>query len=108
VDCLSPKVMEATAHAPKELEERHRSRRPELTSLPLYLRAVAPPVGVICDSKHFGYYAYADPGVESAEIRGAGADKLVWVSKDGSSIGRSYVAPLGDRSIGDDAIIEFK
>lgn len=79
-----------------------------LDELPLYLRAVAPPVGVICNSKHFGYYAYADPGVESAEIRGAGADKLVWVSKDGPSIGRGYVAPLGDRSIGDDAIIEFK
>lgn len=79
-----------------------------LDELPLYLRAVAPPVGVICNSKNFGYYAYADPGVESAEIRGAEASGRASVTERKRFYGGGYAAPLGDRSIGDDAIIEFK
>ena len=79
-----------------------------LDELPLYLRALAPPVGVICNSKNFGYYAYADPGVESAEIRGAEASGRASVTERKRFAGGGYAAPLGDRSIGDDAIIEFK
>jgi hypothetical protein len=79
-----------------------------LDELPLYLRALAPPVGVICNSKNFGYYAYADPGVESAEILGAEASGRASVTERKRFAGGGYAAPLGDRSIGDDAIIEFK
>jgi hypothetical protein len=79
-----------------------------LDELPLYLRAVAPPVGVICSSKHFGYYAYTDFRAGSVEIRGTAASGRASVTERKRFYGGGYAAPLGDRSIGDDAVIELK
>lgn len=79
-----------------------------LDELPLYLRALAPPVGVICNSKNFGYYAYTGFRAGSAEIRGAAASGRTSVSDRKRFSGDGYVAPLDDRSIGDEALIEFK
>lgn len=78
-----------------------------LDELPLYIRAMVPPVGMVCNSGSFGFHPYVDMPVESAEIRGAKTAKRVWVGADGSFAG-TYVAPLGERSIGDEAIIELK
>lgn len=80
-----------------------------LDELPLYIRAMVPPVGMVCNSKNFGYYAYTGFQVESAEIRGADAYKAVRGDKSMAiTKGGDYVAPLHDRSISDDAIIELK
>jgi hypothetical protein len=80
-----------------------------LDELPLYIRAMVPPVGMVCNSKNFGYYVYTGFQVESAEIRGADAYKAVRGDKSMAiTKGGDYVAPLHDRSISDDAIIELK
>lgn len=76
---------------------------------PLYVRALMPPVSMVCNSKNFGYYVYTGFQVESAEIRGADAYKAVRGDKSKTiSMRGGYAAPLGDRSISDDAIIELK
>ena len=76
---------------------------------PLYVRALMPPVSMVCNSKNFGYYVYTGFQVESAEIRGADAYKAVMGDKSKTiSMRGGYAAPLGDRSISDDAIIELK
>ena len=75
---------------------------------PLYLRALAPPVGVICSSKNFEYYAYTDFRAGSVEIRGTAASGRASVTERKRFYGGGYAAPLGDRSIGDDAVIELK
>ena len=76
---------------------------------PLYVRALMPPVSMVCNSKNFGYGVYTSFQVESAEIRGADAYKAVRGDKSKSiTKGGNYVAPLHDRSISDDAIIELK
>jgi len=77
-----------------------------LDELPLYIRAMVPPVGIVCNSGSFGFSPYVDIPVESAEIRGANTSKRVHVGK--GSFAGTYVAPLGERSIGDEAIIELK
>ena len=76
---------------------------------PLYVRALMPPVSMVCNSKNFGYGVYTGFQVESAEIRGADAYKAVRGDKSKTiSMRGGYAAPLGDRSISDDAIIELK
>ena len=76
---------------------------------PLYVRALMPPVSMVCNSKNFGYYVYTGFPVESAEIPGADAYKTVRGDKSKTiSMRGGYAAPLGDRSISDDAIIELK
>jgi len=75
---------------------------------PLYIRALMPPVGMVCNSKNFGYYVHAGFEVESIEIGGAEAYKAVRGDKSKAFPGGGYAAPLGDRSINDDAIIELK
>ena len=75
---------------------------------PLYIRALMPPVGMVCNSKNFGYYVNAGFEVESIEIRGADAYKAVRGDRSKAFSRGGYAAPLGDRSISDDAIIELK
>lgn len=80
---------------------------------PLYVRALMPPVSMVCNSKNFGYYAYAGFQVASAKIRSTDAVKSVkgdetTDSRDYAAPPLGYVAPLGDRSISDDAVIELK
>jgi hypothetical protein len=75
---------------------------------PLYIRALMPPVGMVCNSKNFGYYVHAGFEVESIEIGGAEAYKAVRGDKSKAFSRGGYAAPLGDRSINDDAIIELK
>ena len=75
---------------------------------PLYIRALTPPVGMVCNSKNFGYYVHAGFEVESIEIRGAEAYKAVRGDRSKAFFRGGYAAPLGDRSISDDAIIELK
>jgi len=65
-------------------------------------------LGVICNSKNFGYYAYTGFPVGSAEIRGAAASRRNSVTDRKGFSGSGYAAPLDDRSIGDEAIIERK
>ena len=79
-----------------------------LDELPLYLRALAPPVGVICNSKNFGYYAYTGFPAGSAEIRGATASGRNGVTDRKGFSGGGYAAPLDHRSIGEEAIIELE
>jgi hypothetical protein len=67
-----------------------------------------PPVGMVCNSKNFGYYVHAGFEVESIEIGGAEAYKAVRGDKSKAFSRGGYAAPLGDRSINDDAIIELK
>ncbi|MFM7626229.1 MAG: hypothetical protein ACKO7G_07135 [Gammaproteobacteria bacterium] len=81
----------------------------DIHKAPLYIRALMPPVSMVCNSKNFGYYVYTGFQVESAEIRGADAYKAVRGDKSKAiSKGGNYAAPLHDRSISDDAIIELK
>jgi hypothetical protein len=75
---------------------------------PIYVRALMPPVGMVCNSKNFGYYVHAGFEVESIEIGGAEAYKAVRGDKSKAFSRGGYAAPLGDRSINDDAIIELK
>jgi hypothetical protein len=75
---------------------------------PIYVRALMPPVGMVCNSKNFGYFIHAGFEVESIEIRGADAYKAVRGDKSKAFFRGGYAAPLGDRSINDDAIIELK
>ena len=75
---------------------------------PIYVRALMPPVGMVCNSKNFGYYVHAGFEVESIEIRGAEAYKAVRGDRSKAFFRGGYAAPLGDRSISDDAIIELK
>lgn len=75
---------------------------------PLYIRALMPPVGMVCNSKNFGYYVHAGFEVESIEIGGAEAYKAVRGDKSKAFFRGGYAAPLGDQSISDDAIIELK
>jgi hypothetical protein len=76
--------------------------------VPLYIRALMPPVGMVCNSKNFGYYVHAGFEVESIAIRGIDAYKAVRGDKSKAFSMGGYAAPLGDRSISDDAIIELK
>ena len=75
---------------------------------PIYVRALMPPVGMVCNSKNFGYYVHAGFEVESIEIGGAEAYKAVRGDKSKAFSRGGYAAPLGARSISDDAIIELK
>ena len=75
---------------------------------PIYIRALMPPVGMVCNSKNFGYYVHAGFEVESIEIRGADTYSAVRGDKSKAFFRGGYAAPLGDRSISDDAIIELK
>jgi hypothetical protein len=75
---------------------------------PIYVRALMPPVGMVCNSKNFGYYVHAGFEVESIEIRGADTYNAVRGDKSKAFFRGGYAAPLGDRSISDDAIIELK
>ena len=75
---------------------------------PLYIRALMPPVGMVCNSKDFGYYVHAGFEVESIGIGGAEAYKAVRGDKSKAFFRGGYAAPLGDRSISDEAIIELK
>jgi hypothetical protein len=74
---------------------------------PIYIRAVMPPVGVVCNSRNFGFYAYTGFTANSAEIRGGSVSGRARVAV-GNLYDGGYAAPLGDRSISDDAIIELK
>jgi hypothetical protein len=83
-----------------------------LDELPRYLPRRKRPLyamdGGVCDSAKISYHPYtAGFRVQTAEFRGAAAPKPIKVYTTGPLAG-SYVAPLHDRSISDDAIIELK
>lgn len=83
-----------------------------LDQLPRYLPRRKRPLyamdGGVCDSAKIRYHPHtAGFRVQTAEFRGAAAPKPIKVYTTGPFAG-DYVAPLHDRSISDDAIIELK